>query len=344
MLRREFITLLGSAAMWPTGVQAQAPVKIARIGFLGLAPASAWSGEISALRMGLRELGYVEGKNIILDFAWATNVSEMSKLANEFVRMNVDIIFAPASTQVEPAREATKTIPIVFAQHADPVGTGHVASLSHPGGNITGVSMVLTELAAKGLEILKQAVPNASRFGILWNPTQEVAPLALSATKVIPISTDDLDAWERRIEQGVAGDQSIPETDRMAIIRARKGQGLFKERVRKIESRCRITGVENPVHLVASHCKPWRDATNEERLDGENGLLLTPSIDHLFDRGFIGFEDNGRLIISPVAHQPALQRMGIDTTKAINVGAFTSGQKQFLDFHRKDVLLKSIRS
>jgi putative restriction endonuclease len=132
---------------------------------------------------------------------------------------------------------------------------------------------------------------------------QEVVPLALSATKVIPTSTDDLDAWERRIEQGVAGDQSIPETDRMAIIRARKGQGLFKERVRQIESRCRITGVENPVHLDASHCKPWRDATNEERLDGENGLLLTPSIDHLFDRGFIGFEDNGRLIISPVAHR-----------------------------------------
>ena len=173
---------------------------------------------------------------------------------------------------------------------------------------------------------------------------QEVAPLALSATKVIPISTDDLDAWERRIEQGVAGDQSIPETDRMAIIRARKGQGLFKERVRKIESRCRITGVENPVHLVASHCKPWRDATNEERLDGENGLLLTPSIDHLFDRGFIGFEDNGRLIISPVAHHPSLQRMGIDTIRAINVGTFTSGQKQFLNFHRNDVLLKSIRS
>jgi putative ABC transport system substrate-binding protein len=92
-------------------------------------------------------------------------------LANELVRSNVDIIFAPASRQVEPARQATKTIPIVFAQHADPVGTGHVASLAHPGGNITGVSMVLTELAAKGLEILKQAVPSASRIGILWNPT-----------------------------------------------------------------------------------------------------------------------------------------------------------------------------
>ena len=172
---------------------------------------------------------------------------------------------------------------------------------------------------------------------------QEVAPIAMSAAKVKPVSTDDLDSWERKIEQGVVNDPSIPETDRLAIIRARKGQGLFKERVGKIEAKCRITGVENPVHLVASHCKPWRDSTNEERLNGENGLLLTPSIDHLFDRGFIGFENNGALIISPVAHRPSLQRMGIETTKAVNVGAFTSGQKQFLDFHRNAVILQSIR-
>src|SRR5664279_1806580 len=90
--------------------------------------------------------------------------------------------------------------------------------------------------------------------------------------------------------------------------------------------------------------KPWRDSTNEERLNGENGLLLTPSIDHLFDRGFIGFEDSGKLIISPVAHRPSLQRMGIDTTKVVNVGGFTSGQKQFLDFHRNAVLLQSVRA
>ena len=173
---------------------------------------------------------------------------------------------------------------------------------------------------------------------------QEVAPITLLATKVKPVSMDDLDSWERKMEQLVVDDSSIPETDRLAIIRARKGQGLFKERVGIIESKCRITGVENPVHLVASHCKPWRDSTNEERLNGENGLLLTPSIDHLFDRGFIGFEDNGRLIISPVAHRPSLQRMGIDATKTVNVGVFTSGQKQFLDFHRNAVLLQSIRS
>jgi putative ABC transport system substrate-binding protein len=171
MKRRGFIIALGGAVMWPLAARAEAPVKIARIGFLGLAPASAWSGEVNALRAGLRELGYIEGNNIVLDFRWATSVGEMSVLANELVHSNVDIIFAPASTQVEPARQATKTIPIVFAQHADPVGTGHVASLAHPGGNITGVSMVLTELAAKGLEILKQAVPSANRIGILWNPT-----------------------------------------------------------------------------------------------------------------------------------------------------------------------------
>src|SRR6188508_2766979 len=97
-------------------------------------------------------------------------------------------------------------------------------------------------------------------------------------------------------------------TEKQALIRARRGQGLFKERVAAIEPRCRITGVENPIHLVASHCKPWRDSTHEERLNGENGLLLTPSIDHLFDRGFISFREDGRLLISPVAHQASLVR------------------------------------
>ncbi len=187
-------------------------------------------------------------------------------------------------------------------------------------------------------------VPTALAEVLVGLIGQEVAPIANSAAKVKPVAADDLDSWERKIEQGVATDQSIPETDRLAIIRARKGQGLFKERVGKIETKCRITGVENAVHLVASHCKPWRDSTNEERLNGENGLLLTPSIDHLFDRGFIGFENNGALIISPVAHRPSLQRMGIDTMAAFNAGAFTSGQRQFLEFHRNAVLLQSIRS
>jgi putative restriction endonuclease len=119
-------------------------------------------------------------------------------------------------------------------------------------------SVYLTEVPTVLAEVL---------FGLIG---QEVAPLTLAAANVKPVSTDDLDSWERKIEQRVVNDRSIPETDRLAIIRARKGQGLFKERVVKIESKCRITGVENPVHLVASHCKPWRDSSNEERLNGEN--------------------------------------------------------------------------
>jgi hypothetical protein len=147
-------------------------------------------------------------------------------------------------------------------------------------------------------------------------------------------SNDDLDYWEHKIESGIEDDVTIPDTEKTAIIRARRGQGLFKDRVMKIEERCRVTGVSNPVHLIASHCKPWRDCSNQERLEGENRLLLTPSIDHLFDRGFIGFDGNGDLIVSPVAHLPSLERMGVNTRSAVNVGSFTSGQKQFLEYHR----------
>ena len=147
--------------------------------------------------------------------------------------------------------------------------------------------------------------------------------------------------WEEHELSEVRADTSLPETDRQAIVLARRGQGLFKKRVMKIEHACRITGVNREEHLRASHCKPWRDATNEERLDGENGLLLTPSIDHLFDRGFIAFEDTGQVIVSPVAHRESLLRMGIKPDNPPKVGIFSSGQRRFLQFHRDNVLLKS---
>jgi ABC-type uncharacterized transport system substrate-binding protein len=97
----------------------------------------------------LRDLGYVEGKNIVIEFRWAERVEQLPEMAAELVRMKVDIILVSSSTYVEPARQATKTIPIVFAIHADPVGVGHVASLARPGGNITGLSTLLTDLVAK---------------------------------------------------------------------------------------------------------------------------------------------------------------------------------------------------
>jgi hypothetical protein len=163
----------------------------------------------------------------------------------------------------------------------------------------------------------------------------------LGLQKPMQVENADLEMWEHHIESKIESDGQIPETEREALIVARRGQGLFKQWVMEIETRCRITGVTNPMHLRASHCKPWRDSSNEERLNGENGLLLTPTMDHLFDRGFISFEDSGVLIVSPVAHAPSLNRMGVATDRTINVGTFTEGQRQFLDYHRESVLLQA---
>ena len=147
--------------------------------------------------------------------------------------------------------------------------------------------------------------------------------------------------WEEHEMNRLRTDTDVPETTRKAIVLARRGQGLFKQRVMEIERACRITGVSRQEHLRASHCKPWRDATNDERLDGENGLLLTPNADHLFDRGFIGFEDNGDVLVSPVAHVDSLSRLGLNSSRVINVGHFSEGQRRYLDFHRENVLLRS---
>lgn len=102
--------------------------------------------------------------------------------------------------------------------------------------------------------------------------------------------------WEEAETKRILDTKALAETTRNALIKARIGQGLFRRNLSRFENRCRITGVTYQAHLFASHIKPWRESTNEERLNGENGLLLTPSIDHLFDRGFISFEDNGELL------------------------------------------------
>src|SRR5690606_14090637 len=147
--------------------------------------------------------------------------------------------------------------------------------------------------------------------------------------------------WEAHQMEQVIADRSIPETTRQAVVLARRGQGLFKQNVQRIETRCRVTGVDQIEHLRASHCKPWRDASNTERLDGDNGLLLTPYVDHLFDRGFISFEDTGKVLVSPVAHHESMRRMGLEDALRRNVGAFSEGQRSYLAFHRDSVFLQS---
>jgi putative ABC transport system substrate-binding protein len=172
MKRREFITLLGgAAATCPLAARAQQSDQMRRVGFLAFGTVSAWANRIEALRVSLRELGYVEGRNIAIEVRRTENIEQLSALAAELVRLRVDLILAPSSTEVAAAREATSAIPIVFATHADPVGLGHVVSLPRPGGNITGLTVLQTDLTAKALEILKTAVPRATRFGVLWSPT-----------------------------------------------------------------------------------------------------------------------------------------------------------------------------
>jgi putative tryptophan/tyrosine transport system substrate-binding protein len=182
MKRRAFILALGgAAAAWPLTARAQQPANVPRIGFLRFGPASAYAFQVEALRAALRQLGYDEGKNIVIEFRWAETVDQLPGLAAELARMNVDAIFAMSSIEVEAARAATKTIPIVFGTHADPVGLGHVASLARPGGNITGLTVLLTDVAAKQLEVLKEAVPQATRIGVLFSPTAPSHRPALQA-------------------------------------------------------------------------------------------------------------------------------------------------------------------
>lgn len=148
--------------------------------------------------------------------------------------------------------------------------------------------------------------------------------------------------WEEHLRRKIEDDATLSETEKAAIVLARRGQGRFRELVYEQEKRCRVTGVERLEHLRASHCKPWRDCErNEERLDANNGLMLTPSIDHLFDRGFISFSDSGRVLISPRAHAASLERMGVATGRAVETGSFRTEQRRYLDYHRELVFLEA---
>ena len=201
------------------------------------------------------------------------------------------------------------------------------------------------QLNGKGLQnmyLTRLPPPLANALvGLIGVEARNLVRSATVADSIEPTDAIGLIQWEAHQVRELRKNANIPVTEKEALVLARRGQGRFRREVAKIEQRCRVTLVEREEHLRASHCKPWRDSSNEERLDGENGLLLTPTIDHLFDRGFISFEGGGELLISPVAHLPSLDRMGVETTQKLNVGAFSAGQRTFLEFHRENVFLNS---
>jgi putative ABC transport system substrate-binding protein len=239
MRRRTFITLLGGATAWPLAARAQQPERPARIGYLALTSASQHAPRINAFRAGLRKLGYVEGRNLHIEFRSAEEDNDrLPGLAAELVRLNVDVIVTYA-TGVDAAKRATATIPIVMTTYSDAVSTGVIASLARPGGNVTGSTFFYPELMAKRLQVLKELVPSMSRAGVLLlrgnasnSPALESMRIAAEALKVglepieVRTPTDYASAISagvgRQIDALVVGDHAffIANTDVIAGLAA----------------------------------------------------------------------------------------------------------------------------
>jgi putative ABC transport system substrate-binding protein len=170
----------------PLAVEAQAPTRVWHIGFLGAGSYASGDPRVEALRHGLRELGYAEGRNLAFEFRWAAgNANRLPALVAELAKLKVDVIVTQGTQATDAARRAVTTIPIVFSVAGDPIGTGLVASLARPGGNVTGLTDIAPEIAGKRLELLREAVPGITRIAVLWNPANPSAAPQMKDTGAV---------------------------------------------------------------------------------------------------------------------------------------------------------------
>ena len=221
----------------------------------------------------------------------------------------VEVEFAELSNPIRPKD---------FMDQIRPLLPGKYSPLQPNGNGLQGV--YLTEISAEFGELLT-LLSNANLPAI----EQELAPVL--------DSDSDYEINLEIVARHLGGD-----LERIQVTKSRRGQGIFKSNVRLIENHCRITGVTNIKHLRASHIKPWAASSNEEKLDGCNGLLLSPHVDHLFDRGFISFQNSGILLVSGKLNPTVLERWSISPNQ--NVGDFRESQQTYLEYHR-DVIFKS---
>jgi putative tryptophan/tyrosine transport system substrate-binding protein len=188
--RREFITFLGGAAAWPMAAQAQQAGKVPTIGFLGVSTPAGQAHMVAALVQRLRELGWIEGRTIAIEYRWAEGRQERyGEIVAEFVRLKVDAILTQGTQAAMAAKQATSVIPIVAAVVGDPVGSGLIASLARPGGNVTGLSVVSPDMAAKRLELFHEAVPGFRRLAILFD---DGSPVNIEETRQVEAAAGKL--------------------------------------------------------------------------------------------------------------------------------------------------------
>ena len=185
MLNLFFLSLLTLLISASQPADAQQPKEVARIGLLSYNSASLQAPRVKAFREGLREIGYVEGQNITIEYRYADGKPDrLPTLAAELVHLKVDVIVTLGEDATRPAKETTSTIPIVMTQDSNPVGSGFVASLARPGGNITGLTTLAPELSGKRLELLKEVVPKLTLVAVLWDPTNTGSAMGFKETEV----------------------------------------------------------------------------------------------------------------------------------------------------------------
>ena len=189
--RRTFLAVVTGVLLGvPLAAWAQQAGKVYRIGFVWDSP-TVWPHALEAFRQGLRDLGWVEGQNIIVEYRWAEGRFErLPSLMDELIRLKVDLIVAPTSIYTGAAKQATSTIPIVFVSHADPIGSGHVATLARPGSNATGLTIIMSETMSKSLELLKASIPGLTRVAVIWDPATPSHSPGLKAVEAVSRTLD----------------------------------------------------------------------------------------------------------------------------------------------------------
>jgi putative tryptophan/tyrosine transport system substrate-binding protein len=272
--RRAFVTGLRAVLAAPLAVQAQQAGKVYRVGVLtNKASDPAETRLWQAFRSGLRERGWIEGQNILIEFrATEGDTARLPELATDLVRLKMDLIVARASIFVQPAKDATSSIPIVFLSHADPVGTGDVASLAKPDGNITGLAVLMTDLAPKGVELLISAVPVAKRIAVLWNPDTPSHTPALKAVeeagRALRVQVQPVGARTAAALEGAFA----------AIARARAQAVMVLGAAMFLAERQRVA------HLAIKHRLPTMSSL-KDAVEAGGLMSYSPNWDDLYRRG-----------------------------------------------------------